>query len=47
MDILKIKAASLNADAVVDVTCDSAIFFYNCWSAKKCTGKLLFGNRAT
>jgi hypothetical protein len=39
IDILKMKAAGLNADAIIDVSCGSAPFVNNCWSAKKCTGK--------
>lgn len=38
VDILKMKAAALNADGIVNVTCGSAPFVNNCWSAKKCTG---------
>jgi len=39
IDILKMKAAALNADAIVDVSCSSAPFVNNCWAAKKCSGK--------
>jgi hypothetical protein len=38
--LLKLKAAKLNADAVIDVHCwTSAVdLFSNCWAAKKCKG---------
>lgn len=39
VDILKMKAAALNADAIVDVSCGSAPFVNNCWAARKCDGK--------
>ena len=39
IDILKAKAAYVNAEAVVDVSCGSAPFVNNCWAAKKCNGK--------
>jgi len=32
------KAAALDGDAVVDVTCDGAPFVNNCWVAQKCEG---------
>jgi hypothetical protein len=39
IDILKMKAAAIGGDAVVDVSCGSAPFVNNCWAAKKCDGK--------
>lgn len=39
IDILKMKAAALNSDAVINVECGSGPFVNNCWAAKICTGK--------
>ena len=39
IDILKMKTAALDGDAVVDVSCGNAPFVNNCWAAKKCDGK--------
>ena len=35
---LKTKAAALNADAIINVTCSAALLVNNCWAAQKCTG---------
>lgn len=35
---LKTKAAALNADAIINVTCSAAPLVNNCWVAQKCTG---------
>ncbi len=35
---LKIKAASKNADAVINTDCGSVPFVNNCWAAQKCDG---------
>ena len=35
---LKMKAASKNADAIVNTNCGSVPFVNNCWAAKKCDG---------
>jgi hypothetical protein len=39
IDVLLKKSASLNADALVNVSCGSAPFVNNCWAAKKCSGE--------
>lgn len=39
MDILLAKAASINADAIVNVSCGAAPLVNNCWAAKKCDGQ--------
>lgn len=36
--VMKTKAAALNADAVINVTCGAAPLVNNCWAAKKCSG---------
>ena len=38
IDILLAKAASLNASAIINVSCGSAPLVNNCWAAKKCNG---------
>ena len=38
IDTLKRKAAALNADAIVKVSCGAAPFVNNCWAAQKCSG---------
>jgi hypothetical protein len=37
--VLRMKAAALGADAVVDVECGSTPFLNNCWRAANCSGK--------
>jgi hypothetical protein len=39
MDTLKRKAAAINADSIIDVTCGAAPMINNCWAAQKCTGR--------
>lgn len=41
LDILKMKAAAVGADALSDVSCGAAPFVNNCWAAKKCDGKAI------
>jgi hypothetical protein len=41
LDILKMKAAAVGADALSDVSCVAAPFVNNCWAAKKCDGKAI------
>lgn len=41
MDTLKRKAAAMNADAVIDVSCGAAPLLNNCWAAQKCTGRAI------
>lgn len=41
VDTLKQKAVALGADAVVNVSCSSAPFLNNCWSAQKCSGEAI------
>jgi hypothetical protein len=36
--IMTMKAAALNADAVVNVTCGAVPLLNNCWAAQKCSG---------
>jgi hypothetical protein len=36
--ILVMKAAALNADAVINVTCGAVPMLNNCWAAQKCSG---------
>jgi len=36
--VLKMKAASKNADAVINIDCSSVPFVNNCWAAQKCDG---------
>ena len=38
VEVLKAKAAAMNADAVVEITCYSIPFLNNCWVAMKCNG---------
>lgn len=38
IQILKMKAASHDADAIIKTTCGSVPFVNNCWAAKKCDG---------
>ena len=35
---LKMKAASKNADAIINASCTSVPFVNNCWAAQKCDG---------
>ena len=39
IETLTLKAATLNADAVVNVSCGAAPFINNCWAAQKCGGQ--------
>ncbi len=39
IDSLKLKAAAMNADAVINVRCGSIPFLNNCWAAMKCDGE--------
>lgn len=41
LDTLKRKAAAMNADAVIDVSCGAAPLLNNCWAAQKCTGRAI------
>lgn len=38
-DSLKLKAAAMNADAVINVRCGAIPFLNNCWAAMKCDGE--------
>ncbi|RRS08699.1 hypothetical protein EAG18_10920 [Pseudoalteromonas sp. J010] len=38
MDVLLAKAASVDANAIVNVSCGSAPYVNNCWVAKMCKG---------
>jgi len=38
INTLRAKAAALNADAVLNVTCGAVPLLNNCWAAQKCTG---------
>lgn len=38
INTLRAKAAALNADAVIDVSCSAVPLLNNCWAAQKCTG---------
>jgi hypothetical protein len=42
--ILMHKAAALNADAVIDVSCGGIPYVNNCWLAQKCDGKAVKWN---
>ena len=37
--VLRMKAAALGADAVVEVECGNTPFLNNCWAATHCSGK--------
>ncbi|WP_444921580.1 hypothetical protein ACJJID_03975 [Microbulbifer sp. CnH-101-G] len=39
IEALKAKAASLDADAIINTSCSAAPFVNNCWAAKLCSGK--------
>jgi hypothetical protein len=39
LETLKRKAAAINADSIIDVSCGAAPLLNNCWSAQKCTGR--------
>jgi hypothetical protein len=39
IETLQKRAAGLNADAVVNVSCSAAPFLNNCWAAQKCSGE--------
>jgi hypothetical protein len=39
LDTLKRKAAAIDADSIIDVSCGAAPLLNNCWSAQKCTGR--------
>ena len=41
METLKRKAAAMNADSIIDVSCGTAPLLNNCWSAQKCTGRAI------
>lgn len=41
IEILKAKAAALNADAVINVSCGAVPFLNNCWAAQKCSGEAI------
>jgi hypothetical protein len=47
MDTLKRKAAAINADSIIDVTCGAAPMINNCWAAQKCTGRAISFSEAT
>lgn len=38
---LKQKAAAINGDAVINVSCSTMPFVNNCWAAKVCEGKVI------
>ena len=39
IETLRRKAAAVNADAVVNVSCSAVPFLNNCWAAQKCSGE--------
>lgn len=39
LETLKRKAAAINADSMIDVSCGAAPLLNNCGSAQKCTGR--------
>ena len=39
IETLKRKAAAINADAVVNVSCGAVPLLNNCWAAQKCSGQ--------
>jgi RcsF lipoprotein len=39
IETLKSKAAALNADAVINVTCAPTPFLNTCWAAQECSGE--------
>ena len=41
MDTLKRKAAAMNADSIIEVSCAAAPMVNNCWTAQKCTGRAI------
>jgi hypothetical protein len=41
MDTLKRKAVAINADSVIEVSCEVAPMVNNCWAAQKCTGRAI------
>ncbi len=41
IETLKAKAASFNADAIIDTSCSSVPLVNNCWAAKLCSGKAI------
>lgn len=41
LDTLKRKAAAINADSIIDVSCGAAPLLNNCRSAQKCTGRAI------
>ncbi len=44
IDILLAKAASINANAIIKVSCGIAPLVNNCWAAKKCNGLAIIRN---
>jgi uncharacterized protein YbjQ (UPF0145 family) len=38
LHIMKVKAASLNADAVINYSCGTGMFLNNCWFPTICSG---------
>jgi hypothetical protein len=38
LHIMKVKAASLNADAVINYSCGSSVLLNNCWFPTICSG---------
>jgi hypothetical protein len=41
LETLKRKAAAMNADSIINVSCGAAPLLNNCWSAQKCTGRAI------
>ena len=41
IETLKAKAAFINADAIMNVSCSVAPLINNCWAAKKCSGEAI------
>lgn len=39
LDTLKRKAAAMNADSIIDVSCGAVPLLNNCYTAQKCSGK--------
>ncbi len=41
IETLKAKAAFINADAIINVSCSAVPMLNNCWAAKKCSGEAI------
>ena len=41
LDTLKRKAAAMNADSIIEVSCGATRLINNCWHPQKCTGQAI------